>query len=218
MHIQKFSIKASPFVGVFMRTTDRYCLVPTGLSQKEKKLITDTLSVELIETRIGNSNLLGVLCVATADQLFVPDIAEPDEITALKAQGLDIHVLHTFEALGNHIAFSGNRGICGNALREETRKAIEAITNTELRRVTVGRSDLVGSATVATARGFLCHPNASEEEFETLREILQTDGKATSANWGDLFVGNSVVANKNGALVGEHTTGHEMLAIDDALH
>jgi len=50
-----------------------------------------------------------------------------------------------------------------------------------------------------------------EDEFMELKKIFNVDGKATTANYGDPFVGNDVVANSKAAVVGAYTSGHELI-------
>ncbi len=217
MHMNKLSIRGSPFVGVFIKATDEFALVPTGLTPKDKKIIEQTFEVNIVETRIANTSIIGSLCIANKKKVVLPSIAEPDEIDELERQGIKTAVIDSVEALGNHVTLNDTSGICGNALREQTLKSIEHELGIEIKRLTVANSDLVGSATVVTNKGFVCHPKTLEEEFKTLEKTLAIKGNVSSANYGDLFIGNSVAANSFGCLVGQNTTGYEMMAIDEAL-
>ncbi|MBS3061259.1 MAG: translation initiation factor IF-6 [Candidatus Diapherotrites archaeon] len=217
MRVQKLSIRGSPFVGVFLKATDKFCLVPDGLIPKDKKTIQNILGVEPIETRIANASIIGVLCIANQNRVCLPSMVEQKEIDALEKTGIKTSVIPTVEAIGNMVSINDHIGLCGNALREETRKTLERELNIPIERVTIAGSDLAGSASILTNKGFVCHPKTRPDEYKILEEKTGLKGNPSSANYGDLFVGNSVTANSFGALVGEHTTGYEMIAIDEAL-
>lgn len=217
MKLNKFSVRGSPFVGIFCRTTEKTCLVPHGLLSKEKKTLSDILNVELVACSLTNSPLIGVLAIGNQNGFVVPSIVENQEINELRETGIAVSRVPGVDALGNLVAVNDTAGICSPHLDGNVVKQIENALKISLVRTTVANSDLAGSATVITPRGFVCNPNVSKTELAKIKQALQRTGNPTSANFGDAFPGNSVIANSNGALAGEHSTPHEMLAIDEAL-
>ena len=81
----------------------------------------------------------------------------------------------------------------------------------------VAKSDLVGSSMVLTNHGFTVNPLVSEEEFSFIGKKTGLCGTTATANYGDKFIGNSVIANSKVALAGLHTSGHELMRIDEGL-
>ncbi|MCS7098812.1 MAG: translation initiation factor IF-6, partial [Sulfolobales archaeon] len=75
----------------------------------------------------------------------------------------------------------------------------------------------VGSAAVVTDKGGLVHPNASEEELRKLSEFFGVEFDVGTVNFGIGFVRSGLVANNYGVLVGELTTGPEIIRITKAL-
>lgn len=217
MKLNKFAIKGSPFIGVFCRVTETVSLVPHGLSPKEKKLLENVLQTELVACTLANSSLIGVLAIGNQHGFVVPEIIESQEVKTLQEIGIKIKRVAGVEALGNLIAVNDLIGICSPNIFENSIKQIESSLKIELTKTTLANSDLIGSATVLTNKGFVCNPNAAKTEITKIKKILGLSGNPTSANFGDAFVGNSVIANSKGALVGQHSTPHEMLAIEEAL-
>lgn len=217
MKVIKFSVRGSPFIGVFCRATEKVCLVPHGLLPKEKKALEETLQTELIQCSLTNSPLLGVLAIGNQNGFVVPSIVENQEMQELQQLGLNMKRVPGVDALGNLVAVNDTAGICSPRLPETIVKQIESFLKIPIIRTTVASSDLAGSASFITNKGFVCNPNASKTELAKIKQALKLKGNPTSANFGDAFVGNSVVANSNGALVGQHSTPHEMIAIDEAL-
>jgi len=66
-------------------------------------------------------------------------------------------------------------------------------------------------------RAFLVNPNASKDEVKRIEVALMVKGGSSTANTGDVFVRNSVLANKRGIILGESTTPYEINRIEEAL-
>ncbi|MDP6670630.1 MAG: translation initiation factor IF-6, partial [archaeon] len=81
----------------------------------------------------------------------------------------------------------------------------------------IAESDLIGSNIVLTNKGFIANPMISEKEFKKIEKNTGLEGATATANFGDKFVGNGVIANSNTAFVGLRTTGHELIRIDEGL-
>jgi len=73
----------------------------------------------------------------------------------------------------------------------------------------------VGSACAATNKGFIHHPEATEQEIKTLEDIFKVKGASATINTGIPFVGRCVIANSNGFVVGTQTTGYELGRLEE---
>ena len=216
MEIIKRTIKGSPFVGVFSVITDAVGLFPKYVEKKEIKGIEDILGVEVIRTNIANSSLLGVFIAGVGKKFIVPNIAEEREIEYLEEAGLKVKKIDA-SALGNLVALNENACIVSPLIESGETKEIKKFFRINYYQRRVAGNDLPGSSTVVTNKGFIVHPNVSEKEYKELKKLFNVHGTATTANYGDPFVGNDVVANSNGAIVGLYTSGHELIRIDEGL-
>jgi len=70
---------------------------------------------------------------------------------------------------------------------------------------------------VATNRGVLCHPKATDDELDAVESALGVRADIGTINYGAPLVGSGLVANDNGYVVGRETTGPELGRIEDAL-
>jgi translation initiation factor 6 len=217
MKFAKFSIRGSPFIGIFCRTTEKIALVPHGLLPKERKALEEILQTELVECSLANSTLIGVLTIGNRHGFVGPSIIEQQEINSLQSNGIKIKRIPGVDALGNLVSVNDSTGVCSPGLSEKTMKEIETTLKIRLMRSTIANSDLVGSAMVLTNKGFVCNPGVNKNELQKITKVVGKKGNPTSANFGDAFVGNSVIANSSGALIGQNSTPREMLAIDEAL-
>lgn len=219
MNFSKGTIRSSPYVGVFATVTEDVALVPNNISEKETKEIQRALEVEVHKIKLGNSPLIGVLSKALGRKVLVTSLCEHDEIRALEKAGLEVLQVNSggFNSIGNLICMNPHGGIASPLLSEKNTAEISRFLGIKITTMKLADSELAGSAVTVTNKGFICHPNISENDFEKLRHVFKVDGNATTANFGDLFVGNSVIANSKGAMAGEKTSGVEMLKIDEAL-
>jgi translation initiation factor 6 len=217
MNIDKKTIRSSPFIGVFCVVTDKHTLIPTGIEEKERKGLDDLFQTEVIETSLAGSGLLGVLCIGNSKGYCVSNIVEEKELTQLQEQGLKVKQLSSVDAVGNLVEVNDSLGLCSAAIPKKTKIEIEKTLGISLHHTLIAGSDIVGSAMVLTNNGFLVHPNTSDAEAAFIEKTTGLEGEGTTANQGDHFIGNSIIANSNGAMVGTLTTGHELLRIDEGL-
>ncbi len=217
MNIELGTVKSSPFVGVFAVITDKIALLPPSLEAKERKQLEKLFEVELISTKLANSNLLGVLAAGNSKGFIVSEIIEESEVEALESKGLKIKKLPGLTAIGNLVECNDKKAFCSKVIGKKTRKEIEKTLNVECVETVIAESDLVGSSVVLTNKGFIVNPMASEKEFKLLKKETGVEGSAATANFGDKFIGNGIIANSNAALAGKKTTGHELIRIDEGL-
>lgn len=218
MKIAKQRIHGSPYVGIFATITEKIGLFPKDISNEQLKELQELLEIEIIKTNIANSSLMGVLCVGNSHGFIVSEIAEAREIKELTSVGLRVKKIPSIAAVGNLIEVNDSCGICSKIFPRELKKDIEDFLKISILDETIAGSDLIGSCMVLTKNGFLTNPNIVEKEFDSIKKFVKLNGTSTTANYGDNFVGNSIIANSKGAIVGEQTTGFELIRIDEGLH
>ncbi len=178
----------------------------------------ETLNVETISTTIANSHLTGVLARGYEKSFAVANHTNDHELDYLKSQGLKIHVMNEISAIGNLLCMQKNAGIISPNISETEKKSLEKFFGITLHSMLVARSELAGSSLIATEKGFLANPRTTPTEMEQLESLFNAKGMTTTANYGDAFIGNSILANMHGIIVGEKTSGPEMARIDEGLH
>jgi translation initiation factor 6 len=219
--ISKLSISGNPNVGVFIHATDTYIIVPPGLAEKEVKVVRDVLGVDrIVEGTVFNMRLLGVLVAGNNNGLLLPRTITDDELRVFKkALGdINIAVVDTVEnALGNLVAANSRAAVVYPYFEPKVVKVIEDTLGVEAHRMAIGGISVVGSVLVVTDRGGLVCPEASEDEVKKLSSIFKVPVVQGTVNFGVSFIRAGLVANSNGALVGEDTTGPELARIQMAL-
>lgn len=216
MHFLKKNINGSPFIGIFCAASDSICLVPPVFSKKDEKEFSETLNVKVLRTTLANSSLLGVIGLIFEEKIIVPETVEKQEIRFLKENGLEVKQLKGTSALGNLVAFNKHGGIAGHELSKKNVSEIQEFFGIKIAHKDVAGSSLCGACIEANSNGFIISPKARPDEIESLEKIFGATGVPTTANYGDRFVGNDVVSNNSGAIIGSITTTHEIARIDEA--
>ncbi|MEM3647015.1 MAG: hypothetical protein QW334_02585, partial [Thermofilum sp.] len=81
----------------------------------------------------------------------------------------------------------------------------------------IAGSPLVGSLAVVTNNGLALPPLVSEEEMKELSSLFRVPANVVTVNRGRFFLRAGLIANDRGALVGEETTGIELVQLQRTL-
>lgn len=217
MKVLRESIRNSPYLGIFSTVTESIALVPESIEQKEAKKLEEALEVEAIKASIASSSLIGILCKGNSKGFVVPEIAEKQELKELESKGLKFKTIKGNLALGNLIAANDEKAIISSIIPKKQREEIANFLKVEAIDAKIAGNDLSGSSMVLTNKGFLINNKASQKEFDKIREFLKLEGKATTANYGDSYVGNSIIANSKAIITGSLTTNIEIMKIQEGL-
>lgn len=217
MEIGKAAVRGSPYVGIFSSLTDKLCLLPTAEQEEKAKFFSEFFGVEVFRTTLANSSLLGIFAAGNKKGFVVSGIVENYEVENMEKAGIKVMQVPGIAAIGNLIEANDKFGLCSRVFSMETKKKMEKFLGIKMEYAEIAGSDLIGACLVATNRGFLMNPNASKKEFGSVGKSFGMRGKAATLNYGDVFVGNSIIANSNAAIVGLQTSGHELIKIDEGL-
>ena len=217
MKIELGTVRETPFVGIFALATEKFVLVPKTISEKEGKKIKSIFGIEIVKASIANSGLLGVLSAGNSNGIIAGSVMEEKEKKEMEHAGIKVKKIENISAIGNLIAGNDSKGVCSSAFSQKQKKEIEKFLGIKLKEATVAGSDLVGAGIVATNKGFILNKTTSDDEGKEIEKHFGIQGAKGTANAGDCFVGNSLIANSQAALAGINTTGFELARIDEGL-
>ena len=218
MPVSKRNLMKNPNIGLYLFATEKICLAPDYIREKDAKEIADILDVEVIKTRIAGTSLIGVFVAGNSNGIIVPWIARESEVEALKEIGINVLVVKDrVTALGNLVAANDKGVLVSEAVSMRAAIEIEKFLGVKMERMNIAGIEVVGAATVATNKGFLTHPSAQPDEVAKLTSLFEVPGDTTTVNFGDPFVRTGIVANSKGVLVGEDTSPVELLKIESIL-
>lgn len=214
--IRKISILKSNFIGVYARVWEDMAFVPVPIEDEALADIESGLQVKAYKILIDSSNLIGSLMVINSNGIVLP----------MNGDSLDAHMIgdrnvlylkDRINAVGNDIIANDHAAMVHKGYTASSVKKISDALGVEVVKGTIGGIKTVGSAAVLTTKGMLVTPEADEEETRYLSDLFKVPVKSGTANFGNMYVGSSVIANSKGVLVGKDTTPVELGRIDDIL-
>ncbi len=222
MNLQRTRLLGNPNIGVYVFANDNIAIVPPGLTSEEKRVVTEVLRVDIIETKIADSILAGVLIAGNNNGIILPRTIRDEELSylkhALKPYGLNIEVLRSrHTALGNLVLVNDKAAVVGEDMEREEIARISNALGVEVVQKNIMQLTIPGSLAVVTNNGGVIHPDASDREIRDLELILKVSIERATVNSGVPFIKTGLVANIYGVLVGELTTGPEIMRIQRGL-
>lgn len=221
MVLEKISIFGNPNIGVYIFANNEIALVPKGIDISTLRKIEDVLNVRAIQVSIAETTLIGVMVAGNDKGILLPRTVSDSEVKKIKSEFKgEIHILNShFTALGN-VILANNKGAAVHPdLEEPLLKVVKEVLGVdEVVKTSIAKVPTTGSAGVVTDLGGVIHSEATEHELEKLSEVFKVSLDTGSVNFGVAFIKTGLVANNKGALVGERTTGPEILRIVRALN
>ena len=217
--IHKYDVYRSPNVGLFVRTNNDTLLLPFGFAETKAKKLIEYLDVEkIIHVSIAGTRLMGPMMVMNNNGILLPYTVSDDEIRILKQTGLNVDRLKSkFTAIGNLISANDKGALVSNLFKGEADQNIKDILGVPLQTFSIGGYVQVGSMIVATNAGAIVHPMANDSEISRISEILQVEAEPATVNGGSPFLSSGIIANFSSVIVGNLTTGPELIMISRAL-
>ncbi|OYT39758.1 MAG: translation initiation factor IF-6 [Desulfurococcales archaeon ex4484_58] len=218
MNVELLRIFGNPHIGVYVFVNNSIAIVPPGLDEEVRNKIIETLDVEVIETKIAGSILNGVLIAGNDHGLIFPRTILDEEFEYLKKNlsryGFNLYIARSKNtALGNLLLTNNKACIVGSDIEKQEIIKISEVLGVEVFSRDVMYLTIPGSLAVVTDNGGVIHPDVSDEELEELKNIFKVYIERATVNSGIPFIKSGLIANNKGILIGENTTGPEMLRI-----
>ncbi|MHA1792466.1 MAG: translation initiation factor IF-6 [Promethearchaeota archaeon] len=224
--LERLNILGAPTIGIHAFATDRYCLLPGNVKTTIVNRIETILEVPCIQLDISIQKLVGVMLVGNSNGILVPNHINPNDeeiITrTIKEELPDINIRVLEEsklnALGNLIAANDSAAIVSSKIPQDALKPIEDVLGVEVMRMKVNNSPLVGTKIVVNSKGCMVSPLASDEEMNKIQAFFKVEqGDFVTVCHGMEAIRIGIIANSNGAIVGDSTSGPEAARIAEVL-
>ena len=216
--LKRMNLTGSPNLGVYMSVNDEVAIFPFNLSTEVEDIIKETLEVDTIKTSIAGCNLNGALAVGNSNGFVVSPYINERELQTLEDAGLNVSLMPgKYTAVGNIIAANDHGAIAGPNVGEKAIKVIEDTLKVPVEISSIADSNIIGSSSLVTNKGFLVHRDATYEELDFVEEVFKVEGNIGTVCKGMPLVGACGIANSQGAIVGESTTGPEMARLEESL-
>ncbi len=215
MAIYRYTFYKSPNIGIFVKANDSIVLIPYGFAETKTEKLAEYLQVKEVYASSAGTRLLGPMTVMNNNGILLPSIASDEEVENVKrASGLNVErVASKFTAIGNLIAANDNGAVVSPLLRGEVDRQIQDVLGVPAHTIAVAGFVQTGSMIIATNMGAGVHPNATEEEVKVVSEALQVPAEPVTVNGGMPFLSSGVVSNSKAVVVGNLTSGPELIML-----
>jgi translation initiation factor 6 len=208
----------NPYVGVYCAANEFIAFVPRDSAPGMVRDISEAMDVNVEMMSVAGTNLIGSLVSMNSFGAVMSNMAGDAELEFLSRFLPVYRIEDKINASGNNI-LANDFGAIGNPdLSEDTVRRIEDTLQVSVLQMSVADHKTVGSACVATNKGVLCHPSSTKEEMEAIRSSLKVPTAIGTLNYGAPLVGACMLANSNGAVVGNKSTPIELGRVEDALY
>ncbi len=217
--IYKASIYGNPFIGLFIKSNEKICLVGPSTSEKIIKII-ENFAIP-IKISIAESDLIGLFCSMNSHCIILDRLTKDEELNDIKNKikeiGIDMNVyrMKTNFSPGNNICINDFGGMVNYKMDKREIKEIEENSNVEIFPRRINGFSTIGSTIFTTNKFFIAHPKITTEEFNDVKKILKVNGYAGTLNSGFPFPSAAIAGNTKGCIVGNLTTGFEIYRLNE---
>jgi len=204
-----------PNIGVFARVLGDIAIIPPESPEEFKTAVRNALDVTLVETTIQGSTIIGSLVAGNSRGVVVSGLATEEEIDTLSQHREVLLLNESMNAAGNVIMANDTFAAVHEDMPADLAKAIGEFLGVQVIHLILGGVKTVGMAGVATNKGVIVHPRATERQIALLEEVSKVPVGTGSINMGGVLVGTGLLVNEKGYLAGNATSGFELGRIED---
>jgi translation initiation factor 6 len=209
------SLAGDPNIGVFMRVFEDIAVIPPETPAELRAQMKEALSVELVETTIQGSPIIGSLLAGNSRAFVVSGLVTEAEAEVLSRYRPLVRLEHTMNAAGNIILANDSFAAVHPDMPSDLMKEVGAALEVPVIRLTCGGIKTVGMAAVATNKGIIVHPRSTRMEIKKLEDAVDIPVGTGTVNMGTGLVGTGLLVNSKGYLAGLATSGFELGRIED---
>jgi translation initiation factor 6 len=213
---QLLAINGIPLIGLYIKLTENAAVL--GVRDKKTEwVLKEELDVDVIQTTISGSELVGAMAAANSNGIVVSHYTRKKEIERL-SKIFEVQVVDTrMTCLGNNLCLNDFGAIAHPEMEQSVLFKVADFLDIEISTGTIGGIKTIGMSAVVTNKGGIINPNSKEWEVKKIKELLEVEVELGTVNFGSDMVGTGLVANTKGYIAGRDTTGFELGVIEEAL-
>lgn len=205
-----------PNLGLYGFATDEYCVIG---SERYAAKVSEVLKVRTYALSALSMDLVRIFCTGNSRGAVIPGILEefdPHFTDKLRKHLRVLAIGSRYTSVGNLLLMNDN-GIILSPLLKRHKRELEKIFGIKCEVSTIARLNIVGNLGFATNKGCLLHPKVRESEKRLIEKTLEVGADVCTVNFGSPYPGAGIIANSNGFVVSEATSGPELGRITDVL-
>jgi len=208
----------NPYIGVYCCASNKYVIVMKNAEKELIKALHQALSVEVIETEIAGSPIVGSLASMNSNGIVVSNFIRKEELLKIP-DDLEIAIMEEkFNAAGNNILVTDKAALVHPGISAESLKTLEEVLGVEVVQGTIAGISTVGSIALSNDNGIICHPRATDDNVAMLKDLFSVPVSFATLNFGTPWLGACAVANNCGCVLGDKTTPIELGKLEDGLN
>ena len=176
MESVKYNIKGSGYVGVFATASDNLVFVGSGLTDNNKKIMSEVLGAKVVEMSVSGSDLVGLFARANSNGIVVSSLMMDDEVEVLKRSGLGINI-GTIEsdlnAIGSNVLCNDKIAIVNSDYDLRAKQQIGDTLGVEVIEAKIGGFRTVGANNILTNKGLVVSNRCTDQEKGKDRELVR---------------------------------------------
>jgi translation initiation factor 6 len=204
-----------PNIGVFCRVLDDIAIIPPEAPGPFKEAVRAALDIDLVETFVQGSSIIGSLLVGNRKGIVVSGLASESEIAVLSSYREVMLLTGTMNAAGNVILANDNVAIIHPEMEKEKAEEIGEFLGVDVLQKSLGGIKTVGMAGAATSKGVIVPPRSTGQEIARIEEFCGVPVGTGTINMGSGLIGTGLLVNERGYLAGAQTSGFELGRIED---
>jgi translation initiation factor 6 len=209
------TLAGDPNIGVFSRVLGNIAIIPPESPEDYKQALIQALNVELVETTVQGSTIIGSLVAGNSRGIVMSGLATDNEIAILEKHRKILLLKDSMNAAGNVIMVNDTFAAVHEDMPSELAHEIGEFLEVEVIHLTLGGVKTVGMAGVATNKGIIVHPRATPHQIARLEEVAKIPVGTGTINMGSALVGTGLLVNESGYIAGNATSGFELGRIED---
>jgi len=219
LSITRLSLYGNPNIGAFTFATDKFVLIPPDMPPGTAEDFSSALGVPAYRATVGGSVLLGVFLTGNSRGVILPNSATEEEISFIEREVKVPVAIYSGKknALGNMVLVNDRVAMVGPGMDPALKALIAKHLEVKVHEGRIATLSMPGVCAVINNRGVVTHPLTSEEEMASLGELFNIPVDVSTINCGFPYLRVGMTANSHGAVVGEETTGPEMVRIESSL-
>ncbi|MEM1644677.1 MAG: translation initiation factor IF-6 [Ignisphaera sp.] len=217
MIIEKVNYHGNPHIGIYIFSNDKISFIPKDSEPKLEQVVSSVLGVSVYRVSIADTSLINTFIVGNNKGILLPYIVKDYEYNAIKRvfEGNVAIVRTRYTALGNICLVNDRAAFVSPYVYEDLVKYLKDVLEVEVvEKGTINDIPTVGSAAFVNNKGGLVHPDATENDLRNLSQLFGVRFDVGTVNFGIGFIKSGLVGNSKGLLVGERTTGPEIMRIN----
>jgi translation initiation factor 6 len=209
------TLAGDPNIGVFSRVLGNIAIIPPESPEDYKQALIRALNVELVETTVQGSTIIGSLVAGNSRGIVMSGLATDNEIAILEKHRKILLLKDSMNAAGNVIMVNDTFAAVHEDMPSELAHEIGEFLEVEVIHLILGGVKTVGMAGVATNKGIIVHPRATPHQIARLEEVAKIPVGTGTINMGSALVGTGLLVNETGYIAGNATSGFELGRIED---